>query len=46
MYDNIYMWKLSKANSEELGVERWLPEAKGRKYGEMLVKGYKFPVIR
>ena len=29
LYDNIYMWKLSKANSEELGVERWLPEAGG-----------------
>ena len=26
--------------------EWWLPEARGRKNGEMLVKGYKLPVIR
>lgn len=43
VYDLTYMWHLKKPNSQKR-VDWWLPGA-GRN-GEMLVKGYKLPVVR
>ena len=39
LYDLIYMWNLTKSNSQQQRVEWWLPDDGGDRV--MLVKGYK-----
>lgn len=41
-YDLTYMWNLQKSNSQNQGVEQWLPGSGNGQNGEMLVKWYKF----
>lgn len=41
-----YMWNFKKTNSEKQGVEWWLPKVGGGGKGEMLLKGYKLPVLK
>lgn len=40
------MWNFKKTNSEKQGVEWWLPKVGGGGKGEMLLKGYKLPVLK